>query len=60
MLPVLLLGFLSSRPAIEAILRRLLKERYAEYLAHQGLRHGFDSEAIAIPSYLGFGELAAI
>jgi hypothetical protein len=60
LLPALLLGILSAGPAIEAILRRLLGERWREYVAYTNLRHGFDSEAIEKPFYFAFGGLAAV
>jgi hypothetical protein len=60
LLPAMFLGMLSAGPAVNAVLRRLLKDRYHEYLAYQNLRYGFDSEAIAKPFYLGFGGLVAI
>jgi hypothetical protein len=55
----MLLGILSAAPLMEGVLRHLLKGRYAEYVAYQNLRHGFDSEAIEKPFYLGFGGLCA-
>lgn len=59
-IPSGLLGLISSIAPINAILRHLLRERYAEFVAYGNLRHGFDGDAIEKPMYLGFGGLAAI
>lgn len=60
LIPAMFLGMLSAGPAVDAVLRRLLKDRYREYVAYQNLRHGFDSEAMAKSFYLGFGGLVAV
>jgi hypothetical protein len=60
LLPAMFLGMLSAGPAVNAVLRRLLKNRYYEYVAYQNLRYGFDSEAIVKPFCLGFGGLVAV
>jgi hypothetical protein len=60
LIPAMFLGMLSAAPVLEGILRWLLKGRYREYVAYQNRRHGFDSEAIEKPFYLGVGGLSAI